>query len=290
MELVWLEDFNALADSGNFSRAAELRHVTQPAFSRRIRALENWVGVDLFERTSQGATLTEAGRHMLASAQEMTRRLYQMRLDAREVAGKQVRTLHFAATHSLSFTFFPGWIRSIGGDAPIEAIRLLSDSMMVCEQMLLHGEAQFMLCHQHPDVPPRLTADQFQSKAVGSDVLIPLRAANALAVVSDSGAYEHLAYTAESGLGRIVAARLKGEQQPPTLNTVFSSHLSAVLLSMALEGKGIAWLPRILAEQDLNNGKLVRALDERWDIPVEIRLLRPTAALSDFAEDFWAGL
>ena len=49
MEFIWLEDFLALVDSGNFSRAAELRHVTQPAFSRRIRALEDWVGVDLFE-------------------------------------------------------------------------------------------------------------------------------------------------------------------------------------------------------------------------------------------------
>jgi DNA-binding transcriptional LysR family regulator len=290
MELVWLEDFNALADSGNFSRAAELRHVTQPAFSRRIRALENWVGVDLFERTTQGAALTEAGKHMRASAQEMTRRLYQMRLDAREVAGKQVRTLHFAATHSLSFTFFPGWIRSIERGAPIEAIRLLSDSMMVCEQMLLHGEAQFLLCHQHPDVPPRFAADQFHSKAVGADVLIPLRARDVAIFSEDNGPLEHLAYTAESGLGRIVGARLQGEQSPPSLNTVFSSHLAAVLLSMALQGKGIAWLPRTLAEPEITNGKLVRALDERWDIPVEIRLFRPNAALSDFAEDFWARL
>ncbi|WP_164666734.1 helix-turn-helix domain-containing protein, partial [Pseudomonas viridiflava] len=54
MELVWLEDFNALAESGNFSRAADARHVTQPAFSRRIRALESWVGVELFERTAKG--------------------------------------------------------------------------------------------------------------------------------------------------------------------------------------------------------------------------------------------
>lgn len=290
MELVWLEDFNALADSGNFSRAAELRHVTQPAFSRRIRALENWVGVDLFERTTQGAALTEAGKHMLASAQEMTRRLYQMRLDAREVAGKQVRTLHFAATHSLSFTFFPGWIRSIERGTPIEAIRLLSDSMMVCEQMLLHGEAQFLLCHQHPDVPPRFAADQFHSKAVGGDVLIPLRAHDAAVLGENNGPFEHLAYTAESGLGRIVGARLHSEQYPPALNTVFSSHLAAVLLSMALQGKGIAWLPRTLAEAEIASGKLVRALDEHWDIPVEIRLFRPNAALSDFAEDFWARL
>ncbi len=287
MELLWLEDFSALAQSGNFSRAAELRHVTQPAFSRRIRALETWVGVDLFERTSQGATLTDAGQHMLDNARDMTRRLYQMRQEAREVAGKQARTLHFAATHSLSFTFFPSWLRAAERTGPIEAIRLLSDNMKVCEQMLLDGEVQFLLCHQHPDVPPRLTADQFQSKIVGSDLLVPLQASDARPA-TEGMPPEHLAYTAESGLGRIVSARL--ETEAPPLHTVFSSHLAAVLLSMARQGKGFAWLPRTLAEPEIADGRLIRALDQRWDIPLEIRLLRPNAALSDFAEDFWAKL
>jgi LysR family transcriptional regulator, hypochlorite-specific transcription factor HypT len=51
MELIWLEDYFALAEILNFSRAADLRHVTQPAFSRRIKAVESWVGAALFSRT-----------------------------------------------------------------------------------------------------------------------------------------------------------------------------------------------------------------------------------------------
>ena len=58
MNLSWLDDFAALAASGNFSRAADERHMTQPAFSRRVRALEEWLGVDLFDRSSQPAKLT----------------------------------------------------------------------------------------------------------------------------------------------------------------------------------------------------------------------------------------
>ena len=54
MELIWFEDYLALAETLNFSRAAELRHVTQPAFSRRIRALEGWIGTALFTRTTHG--------------------------------------------------------------------------------------------------------------------------------------------------------------------------------------------------------------------------------------------
>lgn len=289
MELAWLEDFVALAELENFSRAADARHVTQPAFSRRIRALENWMGVDLFERTTQGATLTDVGRQMLGNAQDMTRRLHQMRLDARELAGKQLRTLYFAATHSLSFNFFPGWIRSTEREAPIEAVRLHSDNMRVCEQMLLNGEVQFLLCHHHADVPPRFPSEQFLGKTIGSDRLIPLCAPQAISeVTTDTRPY--LCYTADSGLGRIVNWRLNRSQPEQHLESRFNSHLAAVLLSMALEGKGMAWLPATLAESEMQQQRLVRALDEHWDIPMQIRLFRARTPLSDFAEAFWGKL
>jgi len=289
LELVWLEDFSALAEYGSFVRAAEARHVTQPAFSRRVRSLENWMGVELFVRTPQGATLTEAGRQILPSAQEAARRLYRMRTEAQEVAGMAAKTLQFAATHSLSFTFFPRWLRSTENGALLDAVRLHSDSMAVCEQLLINGQVQFLLCHRHPDVPPLLAPDQFIGKKVGEDVLVPLASASANFGTSPA-TLPYLAYTHESGLGRIVAHRLHGKADYLHLKPLFSSHLAAVLMSMALESKGVAWLPRSLTEQEVTDGRLVRALDESWDIPLEIHLTRPTASISPSAEEFWARL
>ena len=286
MELVWLEDFNALVESENFSRAAELRHVTQPAFSRRIRALESWVGVDLFERTTQGATLTEAGLSMLDNARELTRRLHQMRADVQEVAGKAVRTLHFAATHSLSFTFFPGWIRAVENGAPLEGISLHSDNMAACEQLLLGGQVQFLICHQHPGVPPRFDTTRFDSKVIGSDTLQALQSPE---LVLDER-IPFLAYTAESGLGRIVASHLQAQLDQPKMDTVFSSHLAAVLLSMALQAKGVAWLPDSLAATELASGRLVRARVALPDIATDIRIFRPRMPLGTVAEAFWSSL
>src|SRR6267154_6727521 len=101
MEFAWLEDFLALVDSGNFSRAAELRHVTQPAFSRRIRALENWVGAALFTRTTHGVALTPAGEHFHNQAEVLTRALHQLRRDTLEVSGRSAKLLSIAATHAL---------------------------------------------------------------------------------------------------------------------------------------------------------------------------------------------
>jgi DNA-binding transcriptional LysR family regulator len=62
METKWLEDFVSLAETRSFSRSAQLRHITQPAFSRRIQSLEAWAGTDLVDRSSYPTRLTPAGQ------------------------------------------------------------------------------------------------------------------------------------------------------------------------------------------------------------------------------------
>ncbi len=60
METKWLEDFLSLARTMNFSRSADERFVTQPAFSRRIKALEVWAGTPLIDRDAYPIELTTA--------------------------------------------------------------------------------------------------------------------------------------------------------------------------------------------------------------------------------------
>ena len=74
MESRWLEDFLSLVDTRNFSRSAQARYTTQPAFSRRIKSLEEWVGAQLFNRTSQPVTLTLAGERFRLVAEDVLRR------------------------------------------------------------------------------------------------------------------------------------------------------------------------------------------------------------------------
>jgi LysR family transcriptional regulator, hypochlorite-specific transcription factor HypT len=50
MDTAWLEDFLAIVEEGGFRRAADRRAVSQPVFSRRIKALEEWVGTSLSDR------------------------------------------------------------------------------------------------------------------------------------------------------------------------------------------------------------------------------------------------
>lgn len=283
MDLTWLLDFEALAETGNFSRAAEARHVTQPAFSRRIRALEDWAGTALFERARQPIVLTEAGQRLRPLLADIARRLEVAREEAGVVAAGSLR---FAATHALSFSFFPAWLGGL--DPPSVAIHLISDALEACERLMLAGRADFLLCHHHEAVPGRLGAPDFESRRVGFDTLrlvcAPASGGKPLLAGDNPGA-PFLGYGEGSGLARIVA-RLAPRRTKPA----FTSHLAATLRTMALGGAGLAWLPGSLVDADLAEGRLVLAEDAPAEIPLEIRLLRRTLEGSRAGRAFWAKL
>src|SRR5438105_14504887 len=106
METKWLEDFVSLAETRSFSRSAQLRHVTQPAFSRRIQALEAWAGLDLVDRSSYPTRLTPAGETFHSQALEILSSLQPTRnmLRAHQVAGQDM--IQFAVPLSIAFPFF----------------------------------------------------------------------------------------------------------------------------------------------------------------------------------------
>jgi len=299
MELDWLEDFLALVEHQHFGRAAEARNVSQPAFSRRIRLLENWLGAPLFNRDTHRVALTPAGEQWRPAAEDLLRRLYLGREQTRSVAEGFVSTLRFASTHALSVTFFPRWLEEIEAEEPLgSTVSLVTDNMAGCERMMLQGQAHFLLCHHHPSTPVSFKPNYFVSVDVGQDTLVPVSAPALddaaqprFALPGQQGApTPYLAFTEVSGMGRILASAHALEGSSMWLSPVFSSHVATVLVAMARAGRGLAWLPLSLIAQDLERGVLVRAGGPQWDVPIDIRLYRARARQNAAAETFWARL
>jgi len=298
LDLDWLEDFMALAACGNFSRAAEARLIAQPAFSRHIRALEDWAGVALIDRSAHPMRLTAAGRKFQPLAADALAALQAARIKAQAAQDEASASLRFAVTHTLSMTFFPHWLATLEGDAPIGPIHLMSDSLAACEDLMAQRRVQFLLCHAHGAVPGKADELGLTALTLAQDVLVPV-----CAPAPDGGAAcplicpligndrisatPLLGYSEASALGRIlrqqVNTRCDGHE-------VFTAHHAVLLKAMVLQGRGAAWLPHSLVAHELADGRLVAAADERWQVPIEVRLYRQHAELAPSAERLWQRL
>lgn len=294
LDLDWLEDFLALADSGNFSRAAQARNIAQPAFSRHIKSLEEWVGVDLFDRGSHPVTLTEAGKRFQPAIEDSLERLLESRQKARAAHEQANASLRFAATHALSLTFFPSWLGQLEAKLHIGKIEMVSDSFQACEELMLQRKVQFLFCHGHADVRTRLDEAQCQFAVVGDDMLMPVSAPSS----EREGARYHidapneetlpvLAYSRQSGLGQIMRGVMGAKLEREPFNIVFTADHAVLLKTMVLEGRGIAWLPLNLIRDEIASGRLVPAATELWQVPIQIRLCRHESAMSALAESLW---
>jgi DNA-binding transcriptional LysR family regulator len=305
MDLVWLEDFLAIAEEGGFSRAAERRHVTQPALSRRIRSLEEWLGTPLFERRTHTLKLTPAGESFRSVAEDVLRRVQLGREEALEVTRLKAETVHFAATHALSQMFFPDWIRKIESAKPGAAVQLVAVNFAGCEKLLLEAQVQFLLTHYHPSLVTRLDSERYQRIELDSDVLVPISAPVSSTARERSGRrggpsakprfalpgsagqpLPYLSYHPGSGVGRIVSAFLAAKDPAAALAPSFAAPVM-LLIDMARQGRGVTWAPRNLVADDLSSGRLLRAGAEEWDIEIGICLFRSRVRMTSAAERFW---
>lgn len=278
MDLRWIEDFLCLARLRSFSRAAEARCVTQSAFSRRIRSLENWFGAPLIDRSLYPAALTGAGEEFLHAAADIARQIHEARAAAGQIPEKTERTITFAAQHSLCLDFFAGWAESVESRTGPLDIRLIAGNYYEAAQSLREGASDFLLCFAHPKII--LTPhDLFEFRVLGRERLVPVSApvaGKARPRFRLPGSAEkpvpYLSYGRHTFLGK--AVRLILERSPCSLNIRFENAFSVSLKSMALRGRGVAWLPENIAAADIAGGGLCRLGGAGWREQMDVCLFR----------------
>ena len=295
MDTRWLEDFLNLSETGNFSRSARERNVTQPAFSRRIRMLEHWAGGQLIDRSTYPTKLTQAGELFRDGITPILRDLYRLRDEVRSEAGNRSAMVVIAAMHSLSLGILPKWLNAITSDERPN-IRIRSDNHHDCLQALAEGNCDFFLSYAHPDHPVLLESSRYPFLDLGSTALIPLSAP------AEDGSPKYclpgttekptsfLAFGLDCYLGQVVAETLSKvkDRRSLHLNSCYVDTVSDALQALAIEGLGLAWLPEISAANSMSENRLVRAGGKSWDVSLDIRLYRGQARRSDSAEKLWS--
>jgi DNA-binding transcriptional LysR family regulator len=282
METKWLEDFISLAETHSFSRSAELRHVTQPAFSRRIQSLEAWLGADLIDRTSYPTRLTPAGEVFYEQALEMLGQINNARALLRGKRPTAQTTVDFAVPHTLSLTYMPKWMTELDKDFGTINTRLMALNVHDAVMTLVEGGCDLLLCYHHPRQPVQLDSSRYDMLTLGSEVLRAYarcdRAGMPEFVLPGSAKtpLPFLSYTSNAYLGRMVELILSDAKRPLHLEKRYETDMAEGLKMMAIEGHGVVFLPESAVVREVKQKQLARADGGQpgWEVEMEIRLYR----------------
>ncbi|MGM0856993.1 MAG: LysR family transcriptional regulator [Pseudomonadota bacterium] len=298
MEIRWLEDFIALARTRHFSRAADEQNVTQPTFSRRIKLLEEEMGVTLINRQTLPLSLTPAGDEFLTMCEQVTDRVRLTRDRVREISAGQKRRIMVAAPQSLLGQFLPEWLASTGWQERVQPY-LRATGWVASDyfQALQRGECDLAICYWpigRCDLEIDTSACTY--RVIGHERLIPVTGvdersrARALLPGSRQQPLPWLAYPKRGLLGSAVKAHLARLPQSTYLTAQSENLYAAGIKELVMLGYGMSWLPERNVAEELRQGSLVRAGDTRWDVPMELRLYRHQGQHHAELDSFWSEL
>lgn len=294
MELKWLEDFLTLCSTGNFRLAAELRCVSQPAFSRRIQALEAWVEAPLIDRSRQPSQLTEAGILFQQVAQDI--------VDLAETGKNNIQTriledkekMRFSTLGTLAQIFIPKWLKTLQPfiDANQFSVKTEYSTLVDYLAALADNSVDLFVSYAVPEDRMLLDTTLFTSLKLAEETLVPVASPNADGTRrwwlpdNPTGPIPCL-HTLSNLSPWPIKIYMKGKFSNLVFKSVYESSIGTTLKAMAVEGFGIAWLPHTLVVDELASGALIRAAEKVDDIRVEIRIYRCLKFNEPRVEKFW---
>ena len=289
MQLKWLEDLLALQEAGSIVRAAQRRHVTHPAFGRRLRALESWAGTPLIVRDAPALQFTPAGEAMLDAAREAIAALARVRQGAPTAGGEE--SVHIVTGRTLARTLLATWYARM---QPIFGQRKLQVTTMVVQdamEVLETGNAQFLMIYYHSMLVTRLDPRRFTHLRIADEALIPVSCltpdGRPMHPLSRRKATPWLSFAGSLAMGRLVLDHLGSHPRPPLLRAAIQIDSADAAHEFVLRGFGVAWLPRSMVAADCRQGRMVEVGDKSHEVPLEVRLYRSRNPLGGLAETLW---
>jgi len=210
MRLEWLEDILAIAQTGSFSGAAERRNLTQSAFSRRIRQIEDYVGVALFDRSRKPVQLRPTTQAQSAQIEQISAALRQLVTDLRRGDRAASNRIVIASQHSLTTSLAPRIIQGIRDGGQDVYVRLRSANLDDCFALLLSRNADLAIVYGLPG-SDTFSGDYLETIDLWSDRLIPvLHPGMAQGLLAGAALSElaYIAYPHEVFFGTILAERV----------------------------------------------------------------------------------
>ncbi|MFA7553259.1 MAG: LysR family transcriptional regulator [Spongiibacteraceae bacterium] len=259
-----LKAFVEVAESGSFSEAAEVLHITQPAVSKRIAALENQLDCRLFDRISRQIKLTEAGTALLPRAERILRAVQEAKRSIDDLRGEVSGQLSIGISHHIGLHRLPPVLQTFNQRYPKVRFDIdFLDSEEAYEQVT-HGRLELAVVTLDPSGNSTL-----MHQAVWQDkLLVAVAKTHPLASLDKVDLPTLSRYTAiipglNTYTGQIIKALF--QQHQLTLDTSMSTNYLETIKMMVSIGLGWSVLPHTMLDDslqtlDISHLKLQRTL------------------------------
>jgi DNA-binding transcriptional LysR family regulator len=261
MDLHWLDDVLVLLEESNMTRAAARRHITQPAFSRRIRGFEDWVGATVLDRQSNSVIISDALRASEPEIRALLGRIRELRGRIRQHDPAKT-TVSIAAQHAPIFSTFPDMALYARRHFPALGFRLRPGNLRDCVSMFLRGDSQILLCYESPLSRPMPFGEDVRRVVWGRDFLVPVIGGALRYSVRDDGSIPEdtsaVVYPEDSYFGEVLGASDRPFATPArSVNPICETALSSGIKQMVLSGLGVGWLPFSMAHREIESGDMI---------------------------------
>ena len=287
-----VDDLLALIEAGSVSGAAERRHVTQPAFSRRLRAIEGQLGFAVADRARKPAGPSPALLRFEAELRGLSIALGQLRRRMAD-SGDDGRLLRVGAVHALGASVLPAAFARLEEALPFAQIRMRSGNRDECFSLLMTGQIDLMLAYESPVRPLPLDPAITEMIALRSDPLVPIigaaHAGATRAKLDDGEPLPVIAYPEGGFLGDVLRLAILGAE-PGRYRPRAISAFTPGVVEMARHGVGVAWAPEPLVAAALDDGRLTKLTPQLPVWPLSLVMLRARGAQSGFARSAWTAL
>lgn len=155
MELYQLRSFAAIAELQHLTKAAEKMHVSQPALSAQIKALEDEFGLHLFERTPSGMVLTAAGKRVLVQVEQVLAAARSLQDEVFALAGQMTGHARIGTVYTAEFLRLGQFVRLAVERYPLLEIELVQVVSGEALPAVLDGRLDASFCYgerKHPDI------------------------------------------------------------------------------------------------------------------------------------------
>lgn len=277
MRIEWIEDLLVLAQAGTFSRAANLRNLSQPAFSRRIQMLETWLQVKLVNREKNPLELTPAAQRHLDDFRRVLADLNQLRSRMQAQSSDAMRVV-LATQHSLTISHLPPLLEVLNqDDAPRIDLMVRSENRDECVNLFMQGQADLLMCMEEKETHLGTFLPYARRMPLGTETLVPVTAPDSrghpLHRPRKDKSLRLLSFPPDSFLGRLLYKEcLDTLMQHYPIVIVHESVFLAGIKEMIMAGLGVGWLPAALIQRELKSGGLVVLEHGLKSIEVELGL------------------